>query len=239
MTIFDFFFQCSIIIIMKTLFYTFILVTISFNAWAQHSYTGGLQTEIKPTVSFKKYWKLNGKITTRTLFFEGTSVESFKGISVFERSELEMILTKDLSKKNSIGFGYLIRDEEGDFKQRFIQQFAVSKEATTFKYGHRFRFDETLQKGKDVIYRFRYRFSIEKSLSKINDKKTYFFVGNEYLPTLQGDDFSLETRIVPGIGFKLNDKNKLELGIDYRMEDLFTQSHKQIFLLNIAWKPSF
>lgn len=224
---------------MRAFFCIFLLIGLCFSALAQHSYTGGVQTEIKPTVSFKKDWKLNGKITTRTLFFEGSSEESFKGISVFERSELEMIMTKDLSNKSSIGFGYLIRDEESDFKQRFIQQFSISKEATAFKYGHRFRFDETLQKDQDVIYRFRYRFNIEKALSKDNNKRTYFFVSNEYLPTLQGDDLSLETRVFPGIGFKLNEKNKVELGIDYRMEDLFTQSHKQIFLLNIAWKPSF
>ena len=224
---------------MKILFSFFLTIAFSVSVLAQHSYTGGVQTEIKPTISFKKDWTLNNKITTRTLLFEGSADEALRGISVFERSELEMILTKGLSETNDVGFGYLIRDEEGDFKQRLIQQFAISKKATSFKYGHRFRFDETFQKNTDIIYRFRYRFNIEKTLSKKDNRKTYFFASNEYLPTLQGDDLTMEMRGFPGIGFQLNDKQKIEVGLDYRIEQLFTHSHKQLFLLHLAWKPSF
>lgn len=226
---------------MKAFLAIFFLQLIFLVTLGQSSYTGGLQTEIKPTVSFEKGWKLNGKITTRTLLFEGSSEESIRSISVFERSELEMIMTKKVSQENAIGFGYLIRDEEGVFKQRLIQQFSMSKMASTFNYGHRFRFDETFQKDRDVIFRFRYRINFEKDIytNPAKNKKTYFFAGNEYLPTLEGDDFMMEMRVFPGVGWKLNDKNKIELGLDYRMENLFTKSHAQVFLFNIAWLPSF
>lgn len=225
----------------KALCFVLFIFSSSFVTKAQHEYTGGIQTEIKPDFSFNKGWKLNGKITTRTLLFKGSSEESIKGISVFERSELEMIITKKIAQNSGVGFGYLIRDEEGVFKQRLIQQFSTSKKYSNSQLGHRFRFDETFMKEEASIFRFRYRISYERSLgakSKENSK-IYFSISNEYLPTLQNKELALEMRIFPAIGFKLNEKNKLELGIDYRIEELFTSSHKQLYLFNIAWLPSF
>lgn len=224
------------------MFLSFILVLLfNVSTKAQNKYFGGVQTEIKPSLSFDKGWKLNGKITTRTLFFEGFKGKDTQRMPVFERSELEVIMTKETSTNSGFGLGYLIRDEEGVLKQRLIQQFSTSRKYSYSKLGHRFRFDETFMKEENPIFRFRYRISYMQELGakKKDDSKTYFSISNEYLPTLQDKNMELEMRIMPALGFILNECNKLELGIDYRIEELFTSSHKQLFLFNIAWLPSF
>lgn len=225
----------------KAFLFVVLFLFFSISVKGQHRYNGGVQTEIKPSFSFDKGWKVNGKITTRTLLFEGIKGEPTQWNSVFERSELEAILTKQVSTNSGLGLGYLIRDEEGVFKQRIIQQFSTSRKYSSSKLGHRFRFDETFMKEESPIFRFRYRISYihELGAKKKDDSKTYFSISNEYLPTLQNKKMELEMRIMPALGFKLNERNKLELGIDYRIEELFTASHKQLFLFNVAWLPSF
>lgn len=225
---------------MRILTVFFLLTVLSLGAAAQ-SYVGGLQLEVKPSFDFQKGWKLSTKLSSRTLFFEGSNTESFNTISIYDRTELELVMTKKVSSSNTLGGGYLIRNQKAGVKHRLIQQFSISSKTENLSLGHRFRFDETFQKEKDAIYRFRYRFNLEKPLNSNPEKKgkTYLFVSNEYLPTLQNKDFQFEMRLFPGIGFKLDPKNKIEIGIDYRVEKLFTPTHKQIFLFDIAWLPSF
>ena len=216
----------------------FLFTLCSSAALAQSSYKGGVQPEVKPSISFQNDWKLNGKISSRVLFFEGSKTQSITGINDYDRTELELILTKKTSSSTSWGGGYLIRNQNGDFKHRLIQQFSIDNDYGDLNLEHRFRFDETFQKGEAVDYRFRYRIGFEKPLNSKNEK-TYIFLNNEYIPSLQKDEFEMELRLLPGIGYKLNDNNKLEVGIDFRIENLFKDSHKQIYLLNLSWSPSF
>jgi hypothetical protein len=208
---------------------------------AQSSYTGGVLLEIKPSLSFENDWKLRSKFGSRFLFFEGSDSQSFTPLADFERAELEFVLTKKVSPATSLGGGYLTRLQKGIVKHRLIQQFSISNERETFSLEHRFRFDETFQVNKANIYRFRYRFSFEKSLNQEvkKDKKTYFILYNEYIPSVQSGKYQMEIRILPGLGFKLNKDNKLEVGVDYRVEKLFTSTNKQIYLLYCSWSPQF
>lgn len=223
---------------MKAVLVSFLLTLCSLAAIAQSSYTGGIHLEVKPSISFQNDWKLNGRLGSRTLFFEGSKTQSFTNITDYDRTELELVLTKKTSSSGSLGGGYLIRDQKGLTKHRLIQQFSIAKKYENLNLGHRFRFDETFQRSKSVLYRFRYRISIEKPLSS-KSNKTYFILNNEYIPSLQNKDFQMEMRLLPGLGYKLNESNKLEAGIDFRIENLFRKSHKQVYLFYLSWSPSF
>lgn len=223
---------------MRMLIISVFLTLCSLAAIAQSSYTGGVQLEVKPSISFQNDWKLNGKVSSRLMFFEGSSNQSLTGISDYERAELEFILTKKTSSSTSWGGGYLLRNQNGDIKQRLIQQLSIDNTYGNLNLEHRFRFDETFQKDEAIEYRFRYRIGFEKPLNT-KSKKTYVFLNNEYLQSLQDKKFEMELRLLPGVGYKLNDNNKLEAGIDFRVENLFKDSHKQIYLLYLSWSPSF
>ncbi len=223
---------------MKTTIVSFLLTIISLAAIAQSSYTGGVQLEVKPNISFQNDWKLNGRLASRTLFFEGSRTQSFNSIADYERTELELILTKKTSSSISLGGGYLIRNQRGAIKHRLIQQFSVANKYNNLNLTHRFRFDETFQTNKSTLYRFRYRIGLDKPLSRESGKMS-FFLNNEYIPSLQNKEFELEIRLLPGIGYKLNENNKIEAGIDFRIENILKDSHKQIYLLYLSWSPSF
>lgn len=223
---------------MKTAIVSFILTVGSLAAMAQSSYSGGLLTEVKPVLSFQNGWKLNTKIAARTYFFEGPNKDPLAKIVNLERTELELVLTKKTSSSTSLGGGYLIRDQKGVIKHRLIQQFSVSSDYQTLKLGHRFRFDETFQSGKKPLYRFRYRISLEKPLNWKSGKMS-FILNNEYIPSVQNKMYSMEMRLFPGFGYKMNENNKFEFGLDYRVESLFTKANKQIYLLYVSWIPNF
>jgi hypothetical protein len=223
---------------MRILILSVFLTFGSLVAIAQSSYTGGVHLEVKPSFSFKNNWKLNGRVGSRILFFEGSRDQSFNWISDYERTELELVLTKKASAATSWGGGYLIRNQKEKIKHRLIQQFSISNTYGSLNLGHRFRFDETFQKDEATEYRFRYRIGLEKPLQSKNGK-TYVFLNNEYIPSLQDKQFEMELRLLPGMGFRLNESNKLEAGIDFRVENLFKDSHKQVYLLYLSWSPSF
>lgn len=111
---------------MKAVLVSVFFTLCSMWAIAQSSYTGGVQLEVKPTFSFQNDWKLNGRIASRTLLFEGSSTQSFTGITNYDRTELELILTKKTSSSTSLGGGYVIRDQKAGIKHRLIQQFSIS-----------------------------------------------------------------------------------------------------------------
>lgn len=223
---------------MKIVLVSFLLALCSLAAIAQSSYTGGVQLEVKPVISFQNDWKLNGRFGSRTLFFEGSETQSFTGIIDYERTELELVLTKKASASTSFGGGYLIRDQKGAIKHRLIQQFSIAKKYEKFNLGHRFRFDETFQNGKATLYRFRYRIGLEKPLNWKNGKMS-FILNNEYIPSLQNEIVKMEVRLFPGLGYKMNENNKFEFGLDYRVENLFTETNKQVYLLYFSWIPNF
>lgn len=223
---------------MKAVLVSVFFTLCSMWAIAQSSYTGGVQLEVKPTFSFQNDWKLNGRIASRTLLFEGSSTQSFTGITNYDRTELELILTKKTSSSTSLGGGYVIRDQKAGIKHRLIQQFSISKKYEKLSLTHRFRFDETFQTGKATLYRFRYRIGIEKPLNW-NDGKMSFFLNNEYIPSLQNELVKMEVRLLPGLSYKLNEYNKLDFGLDYRTENLFTETNKQVYLLYLSWSPNF
>jgi hypothetical protein len=66
-----------------------------------------------------------------------------------------------------------------------------------------------------------------------------FFLNNEYIPSLQNEMVKMEARLFPGLSYKVNENNKLDFGLDYRIENLFTKTNKQVYLLYLSWNPNF
>lgn len=208
---------------------------------AQSGYKGGAMFQLKPDFSFENDWKLNTKLESRQVLFEGLNKDPFQGVSRYERSDLEMVLSKKLSPLYSVGAGYLIRLEDGIVTHRFIQQFSIAQSLLGMRVGHRFRTDETFEGSESTKYRLRYRIGMEKPLNgqEVDPGEFYLEFNNEYLQSLQNKDYDLEVRVLAAVGFNFSDMNKLALGVDYRVEKIFSKSNKQLAWLNAAWYISF
>ena len=118
-----------------------------------------------------------------------------------------------------------------------IQQFTHVNNRSRFNFAQRLSADQTFAPDKDDSFRFRYRMSLLFPLSgdAIDVKEYYIKVNNEYVNRFRGGDYDLEIRLGPTIGHKFKDSNKLEVGLDYRINSFFNGSPNHKFRFSLNW----
>ncbi len=206
-----------------------LLTLISSMASAQNQF--GIIPVINTSIKLQNDWKINSKLEGRQLLKQHPFPRD-ESERIFERLDLEVLANKALNSSNDVGLGYLIRQEEGEFIHRFIQQYAYTQKLYSSRLSHRFRTDQTFQKNEAVEFRLRYRASWEKPLSglQVDPKEFYLKLNNEYLGILQDAKENLEIRGLAAVGYTIGEDNRIETGADYRMEEVFTQLQHKLFL---------
>lgn len=221
---------------MKRLFLQVVLLVVIISAYGQSTYKSGVMPQFNIDASLKNKWKFNTKVEGRLTMFKGNMGEPFKSYGEAERIDLEMVAVKSLNNVNSLGGGYLLRNEQGNWIHRFIQQYSIASKINKVKLAHRIRTDQTIEPASDLIFRLRYRASFEIPLNGqvVDYKEFYMKINNEYLGWVQGSIKELDIRALVSLGYKLSDKYKFESGIDYRAEEIINGGTKNHFWLNIA-----
>ena len=136
-------------------------------------------------------------------------------------ADLNVLYSHRVGLQSKLNGGYLIRFRDGQTLHRLIQQFVIVQKLNVSRLSHRFVTDQTFMSQADAVFRLRYRLALESPLAGdiINRKELYLKLASELLGILEERKTELEFRLVPAIGFELNKKNKLELGLDYRLGD--------------------
>ena len=214
-----------------------LLTGLSLAASAQNQF--GILPVINTSFKLQNDWKMNAKLEGRQLLKQHP-FPADKNDKVFERLDLEVVANKALNSSNDVGFGYLIRREDGKFLHRFIQQYAYTQKLYSSKLSHRFRTDETLEQDEALQLRLRYRASWEKPLSglQVDPEEFYLKLNNEYLGILQDSKGNMEIRGLAVVGYTIGKANRIETGADYRMEEVFTKLKHKLFL-NIGFYHNF
>jgi hypothetical protein len=213
-----------------------IITTSSF--LAQSEYEIGFLPEFNFGTSFSKVWSLDAEVAARFESLSGSFGENNTATSVyFDLVDVTTVFNRTVGVDAKVGFGYLarFRDEEGI--HRLIQQYAFTNPYYGFRIGHRFRVDETFAPNETVETRLRYRVSSDISLNGeyIDPKELYLKVGNEYVYSFQGSDTDLEIRMVPTLGYYLDDDHKIEVGIDYRIDSFINTTIDHRIWLNVGY----
>lgn len=223
---------------MKLFFVCTLFCCIFLESFAQNEI--GLIPQINSDFKIAEQWKLNTKLEGRQIFFKNPFPEDRKQRE-FDRFDIELIATKRLDPINTWGAGYLIRRSDGAFTHRFIQQYAITRKLLTSRIAHRFRTDQTFEKDEAIQLRLRYRLSWEKPLNglDVDPGEFYLKINNEYLGVLQDSQGNLEIRGLASLGLEVSDKNKIETGIDYRVENLVNPDPKHLLFLSIGLYHSF
>lgn len=200
----------------------------------------GVLPQINTDFSLGNDWKINAKIEGRQLFFQNPFPQGESEMK-FERLDLELVANKTLNPSMAIGGGYLLRRTDGVFIHRIIQQFTIKQKLYSSRLTHRIRTDQTIEENEALQLRLRYRISWEKPLSglKVDPKEFYLKFNNEYLGMLQDKKGDLEIRGLANLGYNISDANKIESGIDYRVENLIQKTPVHKVFLNIAFYHSF
>lgn len=223
---------------MKLLFVYAVLISFGLNSYAQNEI--GLIPQINSDFKIGQGWKVNSKLEGRQIYFKNP-YPAGRNQKEFNRFDVELIATKNIDPLRAFGGGYLIRRADKSFTHRFIQQYALTRKLLASRLSHRFRTDQTFEKDESLQWRLRYRLSWEKPLNgfEIDPGEFYLKLNNEYLGILQDSKGNLEIRGLASVGYDISDKNKIETGIDYRVENVIRSKTKHQVFLSIGLYHSF
>lgn len=207
---------------------------------AQSSYEIGFLPKVNITTKLENNWSIIFNTETRFNALESKFSSSAETNFNYDLTDVSVLASKKVGSNNKFAFGYFIRFKETETHHRFIQQFAISKQYQGFKLEHRFSTDETIEKETIWQFRLRYRLSVVfpfKNESN-NDNPFYFKINNEYLGIFkEKEDADFELRLSPFLGYTINNNNKIEGGLDYRVNSFIENNNdsKHSFWFTIHW----
>ncbi|MCF2501335.1 DUF2490 domain-containing protein [Dyadobacter chenhuakuii] len=201
------------------------------------TYRAGTTNQINLNFKVGKALKLNTKLESRQILSQKEIDNSPSHRFQYERTDLTLLLTTKLSVNNTIGGGYMIRLEENTYYHRIIQQFNNVRKFEWFSVAHRVLADETFTNNGLSSFRINYRIGIQKPLNGqyIDPKEFYAKVNNDFLGTWSHGESDFEIGILPALGYTATANNKIELGVDYRVNELKKNSIAQQFWVTLGW----
>ncbi|RYY31316.1 MAG: DUF2490 domain-containing protein [Chitinophagaceae bacterium] len=222
---------------MRNLLIVFIIVLSPVVLWSQKNYLSGTLTQANIDFKVNKSWKLNVKLESRQIFSEREPGSPKSNKFRYERTDMALVLTRKISADNTIGGGYLARLEDGKLAHRLIQQFNHVRKLDVVRLAHRVVADQTFRSDEANEYRLRYRLSAEVPFNgfQIDPKEFYGKASNEYLGIWSDQSPDLEIRGSVVAGYNASDDNKIELGLEYRVNEFNKNVNAQQFWVTIVW----
>lgn len=207
------------------------------NLSAQPTYQFGTLPSLNLNTSLSEDWKLNFQWQSRQSILRGRFDESPNYQVRYQLSDFTILGARKISLNQSIAMGALLRFREGDVIFRSIQQFAIIQRLEHFRMAHRFAADQTFQEEESITFRLRYRIGAEFALSgeKVDRGELYLKINHEYLNAFQDTDYDLEIRLIPLLGYVFSDNNKLEAGLDYRINSFINGSSRNTLWFSMNW----
>jgi hypothetical protein len=198
---------------------------------AQKIRTGGLLPAFSYTKKHNDLWRSNFKWESRQLFYNELDDQKTERSFEYVLSDFSYIISRKIGLQNTLSAGYLFRLEENRNAHRFIQQFTIVKNYERLRTAHRFVADQTLRE-ENWTYRGRYRITVEWPLQghTLDNKEWYLKVNNEYLNAFSNQQYELEMRFVPLLGYVFSNNQKIEMGLDYRQAFFSQINRKNLWL---------
>jgi hypothetical protein len=211
--------------------YTFLIVVLLFSsaAFSQSNFDAGLLPKVVISKKLSKKIKWVNSVESRTVIYDDDFEFSHSLV------DISSIFSLKTSLNQSFNFGYIVRFRNSQTIHRTFQHYNFVNQFNTIKLGHRFAFEQFYQTKKQTTFRSRYRISLEKPLNgeKVDVNEFYIKLGNEYLYNF--DDADLEIRLTPYLGFKASNKDRIELGLDYRISNLIQNSTENDLWFRATW----
>ena len=218
-----------------------VFLLLVYKGYTQSNYQAGILPGINFNKKLEKDWSINFKIESRHLLEEGEIGANNSTNYTYLFTDFSWVVSKKIKMNQSIAGGYLIRIRNQKPTHRFIQQYTITKNYTGFRLSHRFVADETFDEGESIQLRLRYRISTLFPFrgQSIDPREYYLKINHEYLNSFQRNEYDLEVRLIPFLGYAFTHSNKLEMGLDYRINSFLESNTSNRFWLSINWYISF
>lgn len=194
---------------------------------AQDLYSIGFLPAVNFNTKLSNTSSINFNYQQRNLFYR--SYENKLNHS-YILSDYTVIYGHKLGLYSKVSLGVLIRFRDNQLVSRTLQQYSTIKQLPKLRLVNRLRLDQTYLPNF-VAHRLRYRIGLEVPLNgtEVDTKEFYVKINNEYLNSISENEYDLETRLIFNLGFVVNKRNKLELGLDYRLANLVSQPLEHSF----------
>lgn len=213
-----------------------VLLMILSPALGQSEYAFGLLPAINLNKKLENDFKINFKIESRQTFEQGLFRDSNPFEYDYILTDFTTLGAKKVGYNKTVALGYLLRVRGKRLIHRSIQQYIWTKSLDGVKLSHRIATDQTFEDMRKPEFRLRYRLASQIALNglSVDPGEFYLKINNEYLNELDGGDYDLEVRLMPFLGYTFADTQKLELGLDYRINSFIDgpSSHRFWIAIN-------
>ncbi len=219
------------------LFLVFLIIINSKSICAQNQIRSGFLPSINYNHKVNKYWDVNFKFESRHFIFDNTTAQSSNFKYNYSLSDLSALAGRKVGLNSKIVLGALTRIEPNALAYRTIEQFIFQTKIGDFRVAHRIASEQTFSSNESTEFRLRYRLSAEIPLSglKVDVQEFYFKFNTEVLNSIQENEYDLEFRIVPNLGYIINERHKIELGLDHRFDSFLNNKTRFTSWFTINW----
>ncbi|NAS12663.1 DUF2490 domain-containing protein [Poritiphilus flavus] len=174
----------------------------------------------------------NFSLTNRNFIFEDEAVV-FRGrqLDLAHFSKLKIRDNQSIALGLQYRFRKLFEKDRGN-EFRLTQQYNLVQKPNIIRFGHRLRTEQRIFESL-TVHRFRYRFALDRPLQgeKLDVGEAYFIASLESLLSVaKAQSPQLDERLTFQLGWLLNQKTRLQTGVEYRWED-FTQERQDVLFL--------
>lgn len=217
------------------LFFSWFLIVRNDGILAQSTFQLGVLPSINFNKKLKKDWSLNTRLESRQLLQRGQINGPVEREFNYVLTDFSLIASKKIGLNSRIAGGYLIRFEDDEIQHRFIQQYTVVQVIPRFRLAHRIVTDQTISPSEEPEFRLRYRITSEIPLNgeSVDPREFYLRINNEYLNSIQAREYDLEIRLVPLLGYEINDRFKIETGLDYRVNSFIHSKTRHSYWMSL------
>lgn len=197
------------------------------------------QIGVLPEIVISRKWSDDWKATVKA-----EAIESFYAARedpafdpTFLRTDITAAISHAFHPLWKAGGGVMLRLTPTGSAHRLLQQVSYLQRLPAIRLGHRFRTDQTFAKDEAPEYRFRYRIASEFPLqgTVVDPREWYLVASIEVLYSRQSTTNDLENRLVPSIGYLVNDHHQWEVGVDYRLDRYLTSIPRHRMWVTFSW----
>ncbi len=198
----------------KSIWIFCLIISLPLISKTQTSFQLGALPSLNFNAKLPKDWSLNFKAESRQALYN----ENFD--YDYLRTDISLGGGKKIGINTTLSMAYLMRIDNNTISHRAIQQLSFVRRYTGFRLSHRIAADQTFSKQESTEIRLRYRLSSEIPLQgqSLDPKEFFLKLSNEYLNAFERDEYDLEIRLAAFIGYALSAANKLEIGLDNRLD---------------------
>jgi len=170
-------------------------------------------------------------------------VNAFQGTERMERIEGSLFWNRRLTVRTTVSAGYLLRvgtplEATQRFENRITGQATHTFTTGIHQVSYRSRLEWRIRDSGDAI-RGRFRASVRSPLQgeRLDPGESYLLLQNEVLGTriVESASDSAENRVSAHMGWLLRNRQRVEIGLQHRWEDIGQPGDTHVLLFSTAW----